>query len=233
MQVKSGGTTTTTYYPGPSEEQTGSTLTKYYSVKGLPLALSVGGTISYLASDSLHSVSEAFSSSGVVTAQQLYSPYGSARYSNGTMPTSKGFTGQRGDGATGLDYYNARYYDPVLGQFTSGDSAAAGLNRYAYAGDSPETNTDPSGHLIMPMGGNTSPGNPAACPEAGANYNPATTTQAKTSTGNATTTGTGAAPPGGAGSGTGCSGTNSGIDSATSYSFAICRATQSRYQWQQ
>ena len=146
MQVKSGGVTTTTHYPSSFEEKTGSTLTKYYSLKGLPLAVNVGGTISYLASDSLHSVSEAFNSSGTVTAQQLYLPFGSARYSNGTLPTRYGFTEQRGDLSTGLDYYNARYYDPVLGQFTSADSVLDGLNRYAYVGDNPETLTDPTGH---------------------------------------------------------------------------------------
>ncbi len=43
---------------------------------------------------------------------QLYSPYGASRYNTGTLPTSIGFTGQRADSVTGLDYYNARYYDP-------------------------------------------------------------------------------------------------------------------------
>ncbi|HEX9035728.1 MAG TPA: hypothetical protein VF808_01930 [Ktedonobacterales bacterium] len=36
---------------------------------------------------------------------QLYAPYGGLRYSSGTMPTAKGFTGQRADAPTGLDYY--------------------------------------------------------------------------------------------------------------------------------
>ncbi len=43
------------------------------------------------------------------------------------MPTALGYTGQYGDAATtGLDYYNARYYDPVLGQFASADTVADG-----------------------------------------------------------------------------------------------------------
>ncbi len=112
---------------------------------GLPTALNVGGTFSYLASDSLSSVSESLDSSGNVTAQQLFTPYGSVRYTNGTMPTSKGFTGQRGDAATGLDYYNARYYDPALGQFASADSVADGINRYGYVKGNPETYSDPTG----------------------------------------------------------------------------------------
>ena len=39
----------------------------------------------------------ALSSSGSVQATQLFAPYGSSRYSSGSMPTSHGFTGQRGD----------------------------------------------------------------------------------------------------------------------------------------
>lgn len=72
------------------------------------------------------------------------------RYSSGTLPTSYGFTGQRADAATGLDYYNARSYDPVAGQFTSADTTrAGGLNRYAYVGGNPTTRTIPSGHVLV------------------------------------------------------------------------------------
>ncbi len=39
------------------------------------------------------------------------------RYSSGVMPTAKVYTGQRSDATSGLDYNNARYYDPALGQF--------------------------------------------------------------------------------------------------------------------
>lgn len=62
------------------------------------------------------------------------------------MPTAKGFTGQRQDGASGLDYNGARYYDPVLGQFASADTAADGLNRYGYVHGNPTTFSDPTGH---------------------------------------------------------------------------------------
>lgn len=44
---------------------------------------------------------------------QTYRPYGSQQYQSSSMGTNKGFTGQYNDNATGLDYYNARYYDPV------------------------------------------------------------------------------------------------------------------------
>ena len=60
-----------------------------------------------------------------------------------------GYTGQRADSATGLDYYHARYYDPVAGQFVSADTMQDGLNRYGYVRGNPTTATDPSGHRRM------------------------------------------------------------------------------------
>ncbi len=78
---------------------------------------------------------------------QVYGPYGSSRYSQGTMGTTKGFTGQYAD-ATGLDYFNARYYDPVIGRFLSADPVqgnTSGMDPYAYVGGNPETLVDPSG----------------------------------------------------------------------------------------
>ncbi len=146
------GTTTTTSYVGSLEEvsTTGSatTTTAYYG----GLALSVNGALSYTLSDGLGSVSEAVNPSGAVTASQLYAPYGNVRFQSGTLPTDQGFTGQRSDAATsGLDYYGARYYDPVAGQFTSADTTlAGGLNRYGYVGGNPETFVDPSGHELRP-----------------------------------------------------------------------------------
>jgi RHS repeat-associated protein len=105
-------------------------------------------TVSSVATDGLGSVSEALSSSGTVTAQQLDGPYGAGRYASGSMPTAKGYTGQYADAASsGLDDYQARSYDAVLGQFASAESdAAGGLNRYASVHGNPETATDPTGH---------------------------------------------------------------------------------------
>ncbi|HEX5570137.1 MAG TPA: RHS repeat-associated core domain-containing protein, partial [Ktedonobacterales bacterium] len=147
----SGGATTTTAFIGGLEAVTSSggttTTTAYY---GGGLAESVNGTLSYLLSDpTLGSASASVATStGLVTASQLYSPYGSMRYQSGILPTDYGFTHQRADATTGLDDYGARYYDPVAGQFTSADTTlAGGLNRYAYVAGNPETRTDPSGHV--------------------------------------------------------------------------------------
>jgi len=108
-------TTTTRYLLGGLEELTTSggtsTLTKCLSVPGVVTAVKVGSTLSYLASDGLGSVSVALSSAGSTIGQQLYSPSGEVRYTSGSLPTTRGCTGQYQDATTsGLDYYGARYY---------------------------------------------------------------------------------------------------------------------------
>jgi RHS repeat-associated protein len=153
QQTASGGTTTTTVYVGDLESvaTTGgaTTTTTYFYAAGQRIALAVNGTLSYLASDLLGSATVALNTSGTPTASQLYAPYGGARYSNGTMPTDYGFTGQRADASTGLDYYGARYYDPTLGQFASADTVLDGLNRYGYVGGNPISYIDPSGMMSV------------------------------------------------------------------------------------
>ena len=107
-----------------------------------------GVTRTYLASDGLGSESVDLSYNGSVLATALYGPYGVGLYATGTMPSSKGYTGQRQDSGSGLDYYNARYYDPTLGQFTSADTVQ-GPNRFGYVGGNPETATDPTGQMTV------------------------------------------------------------------------------------
>jgi RHS repeat-associated protein len=64
------------------------------------------------------------------------------------------FTGQRLDD-TGLYYYNARYYDPTIGRFISGDrivqdiSRPQTLNHYSYCINNPLKYNDPTGNFIL------------------------------------------------------------------------------------
>jgi RHS repeat-associated protein len=81
-----------------------------------------------------------------------YYPYGVARYIAGTTPTSFNFTGQRKDAGSGLLFYNARWYDPVVGRFLQADTIVPSpgdpqsLNRYSYTLNNPLRYVDPSGH---------------------------------------------------------------------------------------
>ena len=123
-------------------------------------------------------MSVALDGSGHVTASQLYAPYGQGRYSTGVMPTAKGFTGQRLD-PSGLNYYNARYYDAGVGQFTSADPVQ-GPNRYAYVAGNPETMTDPSGKCeINASNGSASNSNSSVT----SNLSPSTSPVSQTNTG--------------------------------------------------
>jgi RHS repeat-associated protein len=133
---------------------TGITIRTYYYANGSRIATAVNGVFSYLASDGLGSADVTLDSSGNLIASTLFAPYGGVRYAIGIASTDFGFTGQHADTSTGLDYYGARYYDPVAGQFTSADTVQPGggydvwgLSRYAYVEGNPVIRTDPSGHL--------------------------------------------------------------------------------------
>ena len=64
------------------------------------------------------------------------------------------FAGEQLD-PTGLYYNWARYYSPASGRFTQSDNVygnpydASSLNHYAYAGNNPQTNTDPNVHCPL------------------------------------------------------------------------------------
>ena len=61
--------------------------------------------------------------------------------------------GERYDEDSGLQYLNARYFDPELGRFIQPDwfevtKAGVGTNRYAYAANDPVNLSDPGGNEI-------------------------------------------------------------------------------------
>lgn len=157
------GTTMTIYafgleehvYDGSGNHQSD---TFYYPLnKRLIGALTSTGTQFYL-TDTLGSVVSTFSNmagSAAILGNQTYGPYGNQRYSTGSMGTTKGYTGQYAD-TTGLDYYNARYYDPVIGRFVSADTVDSnikGMDPYAYVEGNPETKVDPTGHDGIDLSG--------------------------------------------------------------------------------
>jgi RHS repeat-associated protein len=89
---------------------------------------------------------------GALVSEMRYKPWGETRWSSGTTPTSKHFTGQIEDAGIGLYFYGSRFYDPAVGRFTQADTVVPGagnpqkFNRYAYANNSPVKYTDPTGH---------------------------------------------------------------------------------------
>ena len=141
---------TTTYYVGAHYQVEDGVVTKYYFAGAQRVAMRKNGTLSYLLADHLGSTSLTTNTSGAIVSELRYKAWGETRYSSGTTPTSYKYTGQREEAGIGLYFYNARWYDPLIGRFTSADTITPngiqGLDRYAYVNNSPMNYTDPSGH---------------------------------------------------------------------------------------
>jgi len=84
-----------------------------------------------------------------------YQPFGDKAFSAGAVTPIKNqqwFTGKPHEESTGLSYFGARWYDPVLGRFTAMDpvdwnesNPIHSFNRYAYANNNPFKFVDPDG----------------------------------------------------------------------------------------
>jgi RHS repeat-associated protein len=146
------GSTTTVYLEGLWEEVVGGTPKAYYSFNGQTAVMYTysPSAFIYLTNDHLDSTSVATTQAAAVASQQEFDPWGKVR-SSGISATSINYTGQRLDG-TGLLYYHARMYDPLLGRFVSADPIAPrrsdpqSRNRYTYTLNNPLKFTDPTGY---------------------------------------------------------------------------------------
>lgn len=107
----------------------------------------------FLHHDGLGSVRAVTGAAGTKTETSSCRPFGEqseAAYALNTTE-AKGFIGERFDADAGLQYLNARYYDPRLGMFLQPDwwevtQAGVGTNRYAYSFNDPVNGKDATGH---------------------------------------------------------------------------------------
>ncbi|GEM_PF-4992714 len=105
----------------------------------------------YYHSDHLGSSSVITDAAGNQASHYEYTPYGSVAQTEGIDSTQYKFTGKELDN-TGLYFYGARYYDPVIGRFITADTIVQApydpqsLNRYSYCRNNPINYVDPSGH---------------------------------------------------------------------------------------
>ena len=111
------------------------------------LSVEKGGAVIWSLADRQGSVVDLVDASGTVLNHFVYDSFG-----NRTGTTAVGFrfgyTGRELDAQTGLYYYRARYYDPMVGRFISEDPigfSAGDTNLYRYVNNSPTNFTDPSG----------------------------------------------------------------------------------------
>jgi RHS repeat-associated protein len=116
-------------YIGNTYEWTASEAKSYYYAGNVRVALRDSTGVRYLLGDHLGSTTLTTNSSGARQAELRYFPYGKTRYSSKNetpsvdTPTTFRFTGQRQQtNANELYYYNARWYDPLVGRFLSADT---------------------------------------------------------------------------------------------------------------
>jgi RHS repeat-associated protein len=142
-------------------------------VNGAPSGTS---TVRYIHTDNLGSTAITSDVNGNLAQSFDYAPYGSvlASTNTGTTTATRQYIGQYSD-ASGLSYFQNRYYQPAQGQFLTEDPAFlelgnAGqlqqitaqdqqsyladpqqLNAYSYSQDNPITKSDPSGKQVAPI----------------------------------------------------------------------------------
>ena len=151
-----GPVTANTYYLFSHYERRTSggvtTPTKRYFFGNMLVAQDVGGQLTYLHTDHLGSVVLQTDTNGAVVNDQRYFAFGRRLDKSGDISGEIDFTGQKRD-ATGLLYFNARYYDPQIGQFISPDTIVPDptllidYNRYLYSRGNPLKYNDPTGHI--------------------------------------------------------------------------------------
>ncbi len=136
----------------------GSEVVKEYDAMGGPKAeylmglgreaIRTNGQWKFYVSDHQGSTRYLVDSSGTVTDEYEYdNDYGQTTNRIGTSYNPYRYTGQQFDDETGFYSLRARYYDPLIGRFTTRDPIgyAAGTNIYAYCGGNPVNLVDPDG----------------------------------------------------------------------------------------
>ncbi len=130
-----------------------STLTRTDTIRaaGQAIARVSGSTVTWLHNDTLGSAATGTNASGTIAWTEHYTPYGETTLNPAANDNQPGFTGHLRDKATGLNYMQARYYDPAIGRFLSIDPVNFSpdkpfmFGRYTYVGGDPVNGVDPFG----------------------------------------------------------------------------------------
>jgi RHS repeat-associated protein len=162
IMVKGVVNSTTTFYPGRHYNKevtsTATKVQKFYFVLGQTIAVRTlqneTDTLQWILSDHLSSASVTANVDGSWNSTIQYTAFGEIRLARGITPTKYRYTGQLAQDVLGLDYYVARWYDPLIGHFTSSDTIimdpfiVLSWNRYSYGLFNPIRYFDPTGHSV-------------------------------------------------------------------------------------
>ncbi|MCU7843179.1 MAG: RHS domain-containing protein [Candidatus Thiodiazotropha sp. (ex Monitilora ramsayi)] len=115
--------------------------------------------VTYYHTDVLGSPIAATDDHGNDLWSERYQPYGERIDNEPESNRNKiWYTGKPVDELTGLSYYGARYYDPVIGRFISPDpvgfteTSIHSFNRYTYSNNNPYKYVDPDGNFAITAG---------------------------------------------------------------------------------
>ncbi len=125
--------------------------TQYYFADATRIGMRTdAGGLQFILGDHLGSTSVMADPSGSLLSSQGYMPWGETRF--GSVGTEYQYTGQYRQAAIGLDYFNARWYDPALGRWNQPDTIiqdyyySQDWDLSGYVNNSPIIYNDPSGH---------------------------------------------------------------------------------------
>jgi len=108
-----------------------------------------GYTSYYYHADGLGSITGLSDAPGTMVQTYGYDAFGNVTVSgSGNVSQPFMFTGREYDSETGMYFYRARYYDPVVGRFVTKDPIGFGgkdINLYAYVWSCPVNWADPTG----------------------------------------------------------------------------------------
>jgi RHS repeat-associated protein len=111
--------------------------------------LTSGSSSEWYLSDRLGSIRGIADSSGQVTTEYDYDPFGTPEGTS--VPQDYGFTGEPQDASTSLVQLRSRWYNPAAARFLTRDlffghlGAPLSLHRYSYVGLDPVNFVDPAG----------------------------------------------------------------------------------------
>ena len=113
-----------------------------------PLAMKRSGQTYTFHADALGSIIAITDSASQLVQRYEYDAYGNiVSVQDPAFKQPYAYTGREWDDESGLYYYRARYYDPVVGRFLQEDPIGlrGGINRFAYVNGNPLKYTDPFG----------------------------------------------------------------------------------------
>jgi RHS repeat-associated protein len=113
-----------------------------------PLAMTRNNEVYFYHADGLGSIVALTDKRQKVVETYEYDSFGNLKDSDSSPSQPLTYTAREWDKETGLYYYRARYYDPMVGRFIGKDPIGfkgGDVNLYAYVQNNPIRYTDPSG----------------------------------------------------------------------------------------